>query len=180
MVSRAEPQTIPAATEPMQHQSGSPMFHAYRVEIPAGWKALLPVFYPIPDAHGGSDEQGSLAAVNAAMHRFRSGVLLCLPETDGREALREFQDGTLLEAAFLTQAGQYLQASPARPAYGVLPLAAASSRYSGQCRSGECLVLLPLIRFPGEPDTVYPPVRMFVDGAEVIWPRETDPDRGAR
>ena len=166
-ISPGEPRTIPAATESRTHQAGSPMFHGYQVEIPAGWQALRPVFYPVPDAPGGSGAQDSLAAVTAAMQRFRAGVLLCRPETDGQEAAREFQAGVLLEAAFLTQDGQFVQSAPERPAYGVLPLAVPSSMSLGQPGSGECLVLLPLIRFPPEPGEVYPPIRMFVDGREV-------------
>jgi hypothetical protein len=76
--------------------------------------------------------------------RFRVGVLLCRLETDCLAAGLEFEAGLLLEAAFLGQDGQYLQAAPERPAYAVIPLAAPSSTSLDQPRSAECLILLPL------------------------------------
>lgn len=105
------------------------------------------------------------AALDQEMLRLRAGVLLCRPGTDGREACQEFEAGVLLEAAFLGPDGRYLQASPARPAYGVLLLATPSSGLRDQSRSGECLVLLPRLALPHRADDVLPPVMMFVAGA---------------
>lgn len=161
----AAPQPNPAASEPIQHQAGSPMYHGYRVAIPAGWKALRPVFYPIPDVPDEPARPGMPAALLKGWRQFRAGVLLCRPGTDGQEAAQEFQDDVLLEAAFLTQDGQYLQASPVRPTYAVVPLATPKPRCLDQLAHAECLVLLPLIDpYPSTPRESLPAIMMFVDG----------------
>jgi hypothetical protein len=157
-----------AASESIQHQEGSPKYHGYQVAIPAGWKALLPVFYPIPDAPDEPARQGMPAALLKGWRRFRIGVLLCRLGTDGQEARQEFEGGALLEAAFLGQDGQYLQASPIRPTYALVPLAAPNSKVLDQSRSAECLILLPLIDpCPSGPRESLPPIMMFVNGARV-------------
>lgn len=158
-------QTSPAASEPIPHQEGSPKYHGYRVAIPEGWTAIAPVFYPVPDVPDEPARQGMPAALLAGWKQFRAGVLLCRPGTDGRAALQEFEDDALLEAAFLGQDGQYLQASPVRPTYAVIPLAAPSSTPLDQNRSVECLILLPL--FPALPRgqrESLPPAMMFTNG----------------
>lgn len=153
-----------AASEPIQHQAGLPKFHGYLVEIPAGWRALRPVFYPIPDVPDEPVLPNMPAALLKGWRRFQVGVLLCRLGTDDQEAAQEFADGVLLEAAFLGQDGQYLQAAPVRPAYGVLPLAAANSNRSNRFAGGVCLVLLPLIDPSPSPKRAIPPTIMMVDG----------------
>jgi hypothetical protein len=157
-----------AASESIQHQEGSPKYHGYQVAIPAGWKALLPVFYLIPGAPDEPARQGMPAALLKGWRRFRAGVLLCRLGTDGREARQEFEGGALLEAAFLGQDGQYLQASPVRPTYAVLPLAAPSFNPTDQSERAECLILLPLFGpCPSGPRESLPPIMMFVNGVHV-------------
>ena len=157
-----------AASESIQHQAGSPTYHGYQVAIPVGWKALLPVFYPIPDAPDEPARQGMPAALLKGSRRFRVGVLLCRLETDGQEARQEFEGDALLEAAFLGQDGQYLQESPVRPIYGVVPLAAPSPKCPSQLPSAECLILLPLIDpCPSGLRESLPPIMMFVNGVRV-------------
>ena len=136
-------QANPVETAPIPHQAGSPMWAEYRVAIPEAWKAHCVVLYPISAAPDGSMRPDMPAALTSELQQFRAGVLLCHPETDGQEAVQEFQSGALLEAAFLSQDGQYLQASPLRPIYGLVPLAAPSPTAKGHPRSVECLVLLP-------------------------------------
>lgn len=168
-------QSSRAAKAPIQHQASSPKWSAYQVAIPAGWKALLPVFYPVQSPHAVSDLQDSLSVVNLAFWRFQAGVLLCRQEADDQEAVREFEGGVLQEAAFLGSDGQYLQAAQARPTYGVVPLAAPSSTSTDQIQGGDCLVLLPLLESPHVAGKVYPPCRLFVDGIEVRFlGEETD------
>lgn len=166
LVNCASPQPSRVAKESIQHQAGSPMYHGYRVAIPEGWRGLLPVFYPIPDTPDEPARPSMPAVLLKGSQQFRAGVLLCRPGTDGREALQEFEDGASLEAAFLDQDGQYLQAAPARPAYGVIPLAAPNPKSSDRTRSAECLILLPLFSsyLPGEPESL-PPIMMFIDAA---------------
>ena len=165
LVCPCAPQAIPAASVSTLDPAGSPMWHGYRAEIPAGWRALQPVFCPVPHAPHGSGSPDSLAAVNQGFQRLRVGILLCPREADGREARREFEAGVLPEAAFLGLEGQYLQASPARPAYGVRLLEAPSSSLTSQSISDECLVLLPCVEFPHRPSCApLPPIMMFVAG----------------
>lgn len=162
----AAPQPNRAASESIQNQEGSPMYHGYRVEIPAGWRALQPVFYQAPDGLAEPARPSISAAISEGFLQFRVGVLLCRLGKDEQEALQEFEDGASLEAAFLDQDGQYLQAAPARPAYGVIPLAAPNPKSSDRTRSAECLILLPLFSsyLPGEPESL-PPIMMFIDAA---------------
>ena len=147
------------------------MFHAYQVEIPAGWRALLPFFYPTRAAHDGSGSQDNPDPLTAGYVQLRAGVLLCRQETDDQAALQEFSAGIVPEAAFLDQDGQYLQASQGRPAFGVLPLEAPSAMCPDRVQGAECLVLLPCVALHGGPDTTYPEPRLFVDGHEVYCPR---------
>lgn len=167
-----ECQPNPTAKAPIQHPASSPIWSAYQVAIPTGWKALLPVFYPVQNPRAVSDLQDSLSAVNQEFWRFGAGVLLCRLEVDGQEAVQEFEDGALLAAAFLGSDGQYLQASQDRPAFGVVPLAAPSSKSPDQT---ECLVLLPLLESPPVAGKVYPPCRLFVDGVEVRFAKTNTP-----
>src|SRR5690606_35709686 len=67
-------QPSPVATAPIPHQEGSPMWHGYRVAIPAGWKALSPVFYPVPAAPDEPAQPGIPAALLKGSRRFRAGV----------------------------------------------------------------------------------------------------------
>lgn len=159
-------QSTPAALESIQHQEGLPTHHVYQAAIPEGWRALWPVLYPIPAAPDAPARQGMPAAILKGMARFRAGILLCRQGEDGREAAQEFQADASPEAAFLSQDGQYLQASPSRPAYGVMPLAAPNPTCLGQSKRAECLVLLPLLDpCPTAPRESLPPIMMFVDGA---------------
>lgn len=176
MIRSAKPHAIPAATAPIQHQEGSPRWHAYRVEIPAGWRALQPVLYRVPDGPDEPEQPGIPAALLKGWMQFRAGILLCRPEADGPAARQEFEAGVLPEAAFLGQDGRYLQSAQTRPAYAVIPLAAPSPK-SRQPRSAECLVLLPFVdASPGAPRESVPPMIMFVDGACVY--RTDDPAIG--
>jgi len=173
MFSRAERQPTGAATAPIPYQAGSPTYHVYRVEIPAGWRALLPVFYPVPPAPEPPVRPGIPAALVQAMQQFRAGVLLCRSEEDGQAARREFEAGISLEAAFLGQDGRYLRVAQGRPAYGVLPLAAPSPATTGPGRSVECLVFLPLLDV--SPDAArgpIPPIMMMLDGFIVHGAKE--------
>ena len=141
------------------------MWAAYQVAIPVGWKPHSVVLYPISAAPDGSMRPDMPAALTSGLQQFRAGVLLCRPGTDGQEAVQEFQSGTLLEAAFLTRDGQYLHASPVRPTYGLVPLAAPSPTAKGQPRSVECLVLLPCFDpLRGAQRAELPPIMMFADG----------------
>lgn len=163
-------QPTPAAREASPGRAGSPMYHGYRAEIPEGWWALQPVFVPAPPVPDGSARPGIPAAADRGWLRFQAAVLLCRPGTDGREARQEFAAGVLQGAAYLDRDGRYLQASPVRPVYGLLPLEAPSSGNSGRPRAGECLVLLPLVDFsPGAVRESVPPVMMFVNGVQVQW-----------
>ena len=165
----AKDPTSPAALGSIQHRASSPKWSAYQVAIPAGLKALSPVLYPVPDTPDEPERPDMPAALLQGWRRFQAGLLLCRQEADGRAALQEFQSGVLLEAAFLDQAGRYLQASRVRPAYGVIPLAVPNSMSSGLSRSAECLVLLPCLDSPHRPSTTIAPMRMFVDGCEVFF-----------
>ena len=162
----------PAASVSSLDPEGSPIGHAYRVEIPAGWKAVRAVLYPEPSAPRGSAGPDMRDPLQAGFRRFAAGVLLCRPEADGREAVREFASGASLEAAFLRPDGRYLQASPDRPAFGVLPLACSTTEWTGGSGSGDCLVVLPSVRFPHLPGKTYPLPLLFVDGREILPPED--------
>lgn len=164
-VSAAAPLSSPVASVSSPDPAGSPMWRAYPAEIPAGWRALRPVFCAAPRAPDGSGSPDALAVANQGFQRLRAGILLCRPGADERAALLEYLAGVWPEAADLTPEGRYLRDAQARPAYGVLPLAASSSWSRGPARSGECLVLLPCVEFPHRPgrDPVAP-IMMFVAG----------------
>lgn len=163
-------QPNPAATEATLHQAGSPKWRAYQVAVPKEWRALQPVFYPVPGENDQSEPQDTLAVLRAGWRRFQAGVLLCRPGTDGRAAVQEFEACASLEGAFLGQDGQYLQAAQDRPAFAVVPLEGPSPNHLDQNRSDECLVLLPLIDpSPGASRDSVPPLMMFVNGMRVEW-----------
>ncbi len=164
MLRSAPVQSCWDAMAPIPHQEGSPKWHAYRVAIPAGWRALQPVLYQVPDGPDEPAQPGIPAALLKGWQQFRAGVLLCRPAADGQAARQEFAAGVLPEAAYLGQDGRYLQSAQTRPAYAVIPLAAPSPK-SRQPRSAECLVLLPLVdASPGAARESLPPIMMFVDG----------------
>ena len=164
MLRSAPARTCWDAKAPIQHQEGSPKWHAYLVAIPAGWKALQPVLYQVPDGPDEPAQPGIPAALLKGWMQFQAGVLLCRPEADGQAAFREFVAGVSPEEAFLGQDGRYLQSAQKRPAYAVIPLAAPSPT-SRPPRSDECLVLLPLVdASPGGERESLPPIMMFVDG----------------
>ena len=167
--------------------AGSPRYHGYQGEIPAGWRALSPVLYPDPGAPDRSDLPVARAGVNSAFRRFQAGLLMCRQEADGQEALREFLGAAPLAAALLTPDGQYQQAGPVRPAFGVLPLATPSSSSTDRSGCAEYLVLVPLICTPVSQGDSFAPMRLFVDGLEVVglgisnghvpvWPGKVIPD----
>ena len=165
MVSRAQRQTSPAAMEAIQNRAGSPMWTGYRVAIPEGWQAVWPVFYRVPDAPDEPAQPGIPAALLKGAARFRAGLLLCRPGTDGRAILQEFAGDALPEGAFLGQDGRYLQASQGRPTYAVVPLAAPSPTSTDQSGAAECVVLVPLVDVTsGTVRDSLPPLMMFVNG----------------
>lgn len=161
----AAPLSSPVASGSSPDPAGSPMWHAYLAEIPAGWRALRPAFVAAPPAPCGSGSPDTLAVANQGFQRLRVGILVCRPGADERAALLEYAVGVFPEAADLTPEGQYRQDAPWRPAYGVLPLAAPSSWPKGRSRRGECVVLLPCVSFPYGPSrAVSAPIMMFLDG----------------
>jgi hypothetical protein len=160
-------QSNPVASATSPDQEDLPSYHAYLVEIPEGWKALRPVLYPDQDVPGEQVRPGIPAALLTGFQRYKVGVLLCHPETDGPAAIQEFAGDASLEAAFLGPDGQYLQASPVRPAFALLPLAAPTPIPKGQSRPGECLVLVPLIDSPFIQGKDYLSPRLIVDGVQV-------------
>lgn len=157
-----------AETVSSLHPAGLPIAHAYRVEIPAGWRALQPFFYQEPVAWNVSGLPDTHAAAAEGLRMLRVAILLCRQEADDAQVLQEFADGVGLEAAYLNQDGQYLQGAQRRPAFGVLRLAEPTSSRQDRGQHGECLVLLPLVTLPFTGEE-YAPVRMFVDGVEVLF-----------
>ncbi len=167
MVTCAKLQTIQVSISPISDPEALPMYRAHHLEIPASWRALCVVFYPAPDDCDGSGSLDTSDPLDQGWHRFQAGVLLCRQGTDGQAARQEFEAGVELEAAFLTPDGQYLQESPVRPVYGVLALEYSTPERRPD-RLGECLVLMPLIRFPLLEGQSYPAPLLFVDGMEVV------------
>lgn len=164
---------IPAASGSNPDPEGSPIWHGYLAKIPEGWRALQPVFVEVQRAPQGSGEQDALAAVDQAMLLFQAAILLCRSGADDQAALQEFEAGFLLEAGEVRADGQYRQAAPVRPAYGVLPLAIPSEGMRDQAPRDECLVLLPLVDLsPVSNRAPIAPIMMFVNGTCVYRSEE--------
>lgn len=169
-INRASDQPNSTATGSTPDPEDWPMLRAHHLEIPAGWRALSVVFLPAIDdcLTGGSRDNRD--PWDQAMQRFEAGVLLCRPETDDREAAREFEAGVWREAVCRLHDGRCLRVPQGRSDVAVLPLAYSRPAATDRSASDACLVLMPLVRFPHVAGETYPAPMLFVDGRQIETP----------
>ena len=179
-VSAARRPSSPVATVSSFDREDWPTYRAYRVETPDGWQACAPVFAPDPLAPPAEATPEARAPLDPAPMRFQAALLLSRPGTGRRAAAAALQECRAPEAAEVDHRGQYLRPAPWRPAFGLLLLDNAMSAPRERTRSGEILVLWPLIAFRFGADGLdhgappRPGAPMLIVGGAVVWPIADD------